>query len=70
MDSLPPERNLPLRRREDMDDFQKFQVTASPEETLLFVSQQYHPAWRRRRINGRCGRCWSIGSIKASSFLR
>jgi hypothetical protein len=21
-------------------------VTASPEETLLFVSQQYHPAWR------------------------
>ena len=29
-----------------MDDFQKIQVTASPEETLLFVSQQYHPAWR------------------------
>ena len=28
-----------------MDDFQKIQLTASPEETLLFVSQQYHPAW-------------------------
>lgn len=45
MDSPSAERNLPLRREEDMDDFQKIQVTASPEETLLFVSQQYHPAW-------------------------
>ncbi len=46
MDPSSPERDLPSQRREDMDDFQKFQVTASPEETLLFVSQQYHSAWR------------------------
>jgi hypothetical protein len=38
--------NLPLRRVETLDDFQKIEVTASPQETLLFLSQQYHRAWR------------------------
>jgi hypothetical protein len=38
--------NLPLRRVETLDDFQKIEVSASPQETLLFLSQQYHRAWR------------------------
>ena len=46
IDPSAPERSLPSQRQEDLDDFQKIQVTAWPEETLLFVSQQYHPAWR------------------------
>ena len=46
MDFSSAERSLPSRRREAMDDLQKIQVTPSPEETLLFLSQQYHPAWR------------------------
>ena len=29
-----------------LNDFQKIEVTASPDETLLFLSQQYHRAWR------------------------
>jgi hypothetical protein len=28
-----------------LNDFQKIGVTASPEETLSFLSQQYHRAW-------------------------
>jgi uncharacterized membrane protein YfhO len=31
-----------------LNDFQKIEVTASPQETLLFLSQQYHRAWRAR----------------------
>jgi hypothetical protein len=29
-----------------LNDFQQIELTPSPGETLLFVSQQYHPAWR------------------------
>jgi hypothetical protein len=29
-----------------LNDFQKIEVTASPEESLLFLSQQYYRAWR------------------------
>jgi hypothetical protein len=29
-----------------MDDYENIRVTAWPKETLLFVSQQYHSAWR------------------------
>ncbi|MGB8476863.1 MAG: hypothetical protein WCE61_22520 [Candidatus Acidiferrum sp.] len=46
MDPLLPQWSLPSSRRENIDDFQKIQVTAWPEDTLLFVSQQYHPGWR------------------------
>jgi hypothetical protein len=38
--------NLQSHRVEMLNDFQKIEVTASPEETLLFLSQQYHRAWR------------------------
>jgi hypothetical protein len=38
--------NLPSHRAEMLNDFQKIEVTASPDETLLFLSQQYHRAWR------------------------
>jgi hypothetical protein len=39
---------LQSHRVEMINDFQKIEVTASPEETLLFLSQQYHRAWRAR----------------------
>jgi hypothetical protein len=38
--------NLQSHRVETLNDFQKIEVTASPQETLLFLSQQYHRAWR------------------------
>jgi len=38
--------NLLSRLVEWLNDFQKIEVTTSPGETLLFVSQQYHRAWR------------------------
>jgi hypothetical protein len=38
--------NLQSHRVETLSDFQKIEVTASPEETLLCLSQQYHRAWR------------------------
>ena len=40
--------NLQSHRVEMLNDFQKIEVTASPEETLLFLSQQYHRAWQAR----------------------
>ena len=46
MDPSSSDEHLPSQRREDLDDFQKIQVTSSAKETLFFVSQQYHPAWR------------------------
>lgn len=36
---------LPVERREHHDDRSVFEVTPSALETLLFVSQQYHPHW-------------------------
>ena len=44
--------NLPSHRAEMLNDFQRIEVTASPDETLLFLSQQYHRAWRARSHNG------------------
>jgi hypothetical protein len=41
-----------LRRQEAWDDFLRFRVASEPQETLLFVSQQYHPHWQAR-VNGR-----------------
>lgn len=37
--------NLPSHRAEMLNDFQRIEVTASPDETLLFLSEQYHRAW-------------------------
>ncbi|MEO7165981.1 MAG: hypothetical protein ABI016_02985 [Chthoniobacterales bacterium] len=42
----PSGQAMPSRRLVQRDDFQKIQVSASPHETLLFVSQQYHRAWQ------------------------
>jgi hypothetical protein len=44
--------NLPSHRAEMLNDFQRIEVTASPDETLLFLSQQYHRAWWARSHNG------------------
>lgn len=38
--------NLSPRRLAQWDDFQKIAVSVSPQESLLFVSQQYDRAWR------------------------
>ncbi|HEY1581545.1 MAG TPA: hypothetical protein VGF73_00435 [Chthoniobacterales bacterium] len=45
MDSVPAEGSLPSQWQKEMDDYEKIRVTAWPKETLLFVSQQYDPAW-------------------------
>lgn len=34
------------------DDFLKIKVTPSAQETLLFLSQQYHPQWKASSKNG------------------
>ncbi|MBE7386064.1 MAG: hypothetical protein F6J95_032340 [Leptolyngbya sp. SIO1E4] len=31
---------------EDLDDYRVFQVEPRPQETLLFLSQEYHPFWQ------------------------
>jgi hypothetical protein len=46
IDPLAARPNLESHRVETLTDFQKIEVTASPQETLLFLSQQYHRAWR------------------------
>ncbi len=43
--------NLPLHRAEMLNDFQRIEVTASSDETLLFLSQQYHRRWLARSQN-------------------
>jgi hypothetical protein len=48
IDPSPDAANLQSRRVEVLNDFQKIEVTASPQETLLFLSQQYHRAWRAK----------------------
>jgi hypothetical protein len=51
IDPLASPGNLQSHRVEMLNDFQKIEVTASPEETLLFLSQQYHRAWRASSHN-------------------
>jgi hypothetical protein len=46
IDPALDQENLPSRQVEVLNDFQKIRVTASPRATLLFLSQQYHRAWR------------------------
>ncbi len=46
IESSIDQRNLQSSRTETLNDFEKIAVTASPQETLLFLSQQYHRAWR------------------------
>jgi len=52
IDPLASPANLQSHRVEMLNDFQRIEVTASPDETLLFLSQQYHRAWRARSHNG------------------
>jgi hypothetical protein len=46
MDVSPPFPEMDARQIETLNDFQKIHVTRSGHETLLFLSQQYHRAWR------------------------
>jgi hypothetical protein len=46
MDVSPHFPEMDARQVETLDDFQKIHVTRSAHETLLFLSQQYHRAWR------------------------
>jgi len=52
---------LKINQIVSFDDLKHFRVTACPEKTVLFLSQQYHPQWKARakkknldtvRING------------------
>ncbi len=40
------EPELTAHRVEALNDFQRIELSVVPEETLLFISQQYHRAWR------------------------
>jgi hypothetical protein len=40
------QRRLEVQRLESWDDFLRFRVTRHEKESLLFISQQYHPQWR------------------------
>jgi len=44
--SLADQPQLPVKKLDAFDDFMRFSVTPADQETLLFVSQQYHPSWR------------------------
>ena len=46
IEASPEREDLPVVRREHGNDFEKIELTDSAEETLLFLSQQYHRAWR------------------------
>lgn len=46
IDRLSVVTRKPTSPAEQKSDFQEIQVTASPEETLLFLSQQFHPDWK------------------------
>jgi hypothetical protein len=46
IDSWGGAASLRSHRVQVLNDFQKIGVTTSPQETLLFLSQQYHRAWR------------------------
>ena len=46
MDVSPHFPEMDARQVETLDDFQKIHVTRAAHETLLFLSQQYHRAWR------------------------
>jgi hypothetical protein len=37
---------LEVKKVLSFDDFMRFKITPAKQETLLFVSQQYHPHWR------------------------
>ena len=56
--------NLLSRLVEWLNDFQKIEVTTSPGETLLFVSQQYHRAWRATSHQG------SLRTVTANGFYQ
>lgn len=43
---LRAQRRLPLVREVAQDDFMRFRVTPAGQDTLLFVSQQFHPNWK------------------------
>ncbi len=45
IESLPAQ-VLPVQRVAQLDDFQRIKVSASTDETLLFLSQQYYQAWQ------------------------
>ena len=46
IEPVAAQQNLPSRRVQRLNDFQRIELTSSPQKTLLFLSQQYHPAWR------------------------
>ena len=43
---LPNQPRLEVKKAFSLDDFMRFKITPVKQETLLFVSQQYHPHWR------------------------
>nr|AFK79266.1 hypothetical protein [uncultured bacterium F41-01] len=49
--TLEEQPRLGVERTDRFDEFLKFRVTPSAHDTLLFVSQQYHPHWQATAKN-------------------
>ena len=62
--SLRDAQLLPVERQQSQGDRIRFQLTPSPRETLLFVSQQYHPQWSARS-NGR-----TLATVRVNAFYQ
>jgi hypothetical protein len=45
-EALPEEASLNIEDVDIKDDVRRFRLTASNQETVLFVSEQFHPRWR------------------------
>jgi len=57
-----------LEELEGTDDIRRFKFTASTNETLLFISEQYHPQWTARS-NGRSIRTAIINDFYLGAFI-
>lgn len=62
---LPYGESLPLNILEEKDDFLKVQVTPKSSETLLFLSQQYHPQWSIKDAEGQ-----ALQSVVVNDFYQ
>ena len=62
--SLRDAQLLPVKRQQSQGDRIRFQLTPSPRETLLFVSQQHHPQWSAHS-NGR-----TLATVRVNGFYQ
>jgi hypothetical protein len=62
--SLRDAQLLPVKRQQSQGDRIRFELTPSPRETLLFVSQQHHPQWSARSNERR------LATVRVNAFYQ